>query len=126
MGPGFHARFRLHRHHPPEARPLPRLPHRYKQMRNDTNKRRVSILDIFEAQLITGTPQYEQFDEALVETERLTEGRMEKFNRLRLVECESNALDREAQSRKLFAPAERSCTRTIDPLPVLYLAVSCR
>ena len=51
MGPGFCGRLRLHHRHPPEARPRPH--HRYQPMRNErTRGRRVSVLDVFEAQLI--------------------------------------------------------------------------
>jgi hypothetical protein len=52
-------------------------------------------------------------DKALIEMERLTE---EKLNRLRVVERERNALEKEVRSRKLLTSTERPCTRTVHPL----------
>ena len=71
---------------------------------------------------IVGTSQYKgPIDEALVEMERLTEDRTEKLNRLRLVERERNALEKEKREAENYLRLQNDHVRAQSTLFQYYI-----
>ncbi|KAI0253228.1 RecF/RecN/SMC N terminal domain-containing protein [Lactifluus subvellereus] len=71
---------------------------------------------------IIGTSQYKTpIDEALVEMERLTEDRTEKLNRLRLVERERNALEKEKREAEDYLRLQNDHVRAQSTLYQFYI-----
>jgi chromosome segregation ATPase len=71
---------------------------------------------------IIGTSQYKgPIDEALVEMERLTEDRTEKLNRLRLVERERNALEKEKREAENYLRLQNDHVRAQSTLYQYYI-----
>ncbi|KAI9453551.1 RecF/RecN/SMC N terminal domain-containing protein [Lactarius psammicola] len=71
---------------------------------------------------IIGTSQYkEPIDTALVEMERLTEDRTEKLNRLRLVEREKNALEKEKREAENYLRLQNDHVRAQSTLYQFYI-----
>ena len=71
---------------------------------------------------IVGTSQYKgPIDEALVEMERLTEDRTEKLNRLRLVERERNALEKEKREAENYLRLQNDHVRAQSTLYQYYI-----
>jgi structural maintenance of chromosome 4 len=71
---------------------------------------------------IIGTSQYkESIDTALVEMERLTEDRTEKLNRLRLVEREKNALEKEKREAENYLRLQNDHVRAQSTLYQFYI-----
>ena len=71
---------------------------------------------------IIGTSQYKgPIDEALVEMERLTEDRTEKLNRLRLVERERNALEKEKREAESYLRLQNDHVRAQSTLYQYYI-----
>ena len=71
---------------------------------------------------IIGTSQYkEPIDTALVEMERLTEDRTEKLNRLRLVEREKNALEKEKREAENYLRLQNDHVRAQSTLFQFYI-----
>ncbi|KAI0297565.1 RecF/RecN/SMC protein, partial [Multifurca ochricompacta] len=71
---------------------------------------------------IIGTSQYkEPIEAALVEMERLTEDRTEKLNRLRLVERERNALEKEKREAENYLRLQNDYVRAQSTLYQFYI-----
>jgi len=71
---------------------------------------------------IIGTSQYkEPIETALVEMERLTEDRTEKLNRLRLVEREKNALEKEKREAENYLRLQNDHVRAQSTLYQFYI-----
>ena len=71
---------------------------------------------------IIGTSQYKgSIDEALVEMERLTEDRTERLNRLRLVERERNALEKEKREAENYLRLQNDHVRAQSTLYQYYI-----
>ncbi|KAI9444561.1 RecF/RecN/SMC [Lactarius indigo] len=71
---------------------------------------------------IIGTSQYkEPIDTALVEMERLTEDRTEKLSRLRLVEREKNALEKEKREAENYLRLQNDHVRAQSTLYQFYI-----
>ena len=71
---------------------------------------------------IIGTSQYKgPIDESLVEMERLTEDRTEKLNRLRLVERERNALEKEKREAENYMRLQNEHVRAQSTLYQYYI-----
>ena len=71
---------------------------------------------------IIGTSQYkEPIDTALVEMERLTEDRTDKLNRLRLVEREKNALEKEKREAENYLRLQNDHVRAQSTLYQFYI-----
>ncbi|KAF8492752.1 RecF/RecN/SMC [Russula emetica] len=71
---------------------------------------------------IIGTSQYKgPIDEALVDMERLTEDRTEKLNRLRLVERERNALEKEKREAENYLRLQNDHVRAQSTLYQYYI-----
>jgi hypothetical protein len=71
---------------------------------------------------IIGTSQYKgPIDEALVDMERLTEDRTEKLNRLRLVEREKNALEKEKREAENYLRLQNDHVRAQSTLYQYYI-----
>ncbi|KAH9973203.1 RecF/RecN/SMC N terminal domain-containing protein [Lactifluus volemus] len=71
---------------------------------------------------IIGTSQYKTpIDESLVEMDRLTEDRTEKLNRLRLVERERNALEKEKREAENYLRLQNDHVRAQSTLYQFYI-----
>ncbi|KAN0127918.1 RecF/RecN/SMC N terminal domain containing protein [Lactarius tabidus] len=71
---------------------------------------------------IIGTSQYkEPIDTALIEMERLTEDRTDKLNRLRLVEREKNALEKEKREAENYLRLQNDHVRAQSTLYQFYI-----
>ncbi|KAH9980780.1 RecF/RecN/SMC protein [Russula compacta] len=71
---------------------------------------------------IIGTSQYKgPIDESLVEMEHLTEDRTEKLNRLRIVERERNALEKEKREAENYLRLQNDHVRALSTLYQYYI-----
>ena len=71
---------------------------------------------------IIGTAQYkEPIDEAVVELERLSEERAQKLNRLKIVEADRNALEKEKKEAEDYLRLQNEHVRALSRLWQWYI-----